>query len=347
MLKLLLFITFTISFVANATLWKIDKREHPKYPPSEAIKNIEGCVVLQFFINSNGQPVYIEPIANSGGEKFEAAAYFAVMEWMYKPTIDNINRTPERQTVTLSFKLSEESNIENECFANLSAEPLDIKLFRENRLATPIIATDLPSLKNSFKNISTVLSDDELRIFIKSYTQLKKQSEGKGYTDASLEIIDGLTYYQVIEIANLNEKDITLIKTQIKPQLSVDEISKIPFTDLRTVFSTWELSDMKISLDDNLYDEISYKLLKIELLLNKDGSAQLISTCRKVSDQVPAALKDVISDWKLESKKTNPKTSRLVWRVPANIKAGAYYDCDDNWFPEQQTLENAPRMSTN
>jgi TonB family protein len=347
MLKLLLFFLLTISFIANATLWEAEKRVHPKYPTNKAKQGVEGCVVLQFFIDSSGKPIFIEPIANSGGEQFEAAAYFAVMEWAYKPTLKNMNRDPERQTVKLGFKLSEDSDIEDKCFANLSSEPHDIKLFRENRLSTPIIATDLASLKNSFKNISTVLSDDELRIFIKSYTQLKKQSEGKGYIDASLDAIDGLTYYQVIEIANLNEKDITPFKAQIKSQLGADEISNIPFTDLRTVFSTWGVSDMNMSLDNNLYDEISYKLLKIELLLNNNGTAQLLSTCRKVSDEVQAALTDVISDWKLENKKSKPKTSRLIWGVPANIKPGAYYDCDDNWFPEQQKLEDVPRMITN
>ena len=68
-----------LSSSLNAQQWIVDKRVNPKYPLKAIKSNIEGCVKLQFFINSEGIPQYIEPIKSSASI-LNAAAITAVIE---------------------------------------------------------------------------------------------------------------------------------------------------------------------------------------------------------------------------------------------------------------------------
>ncbi|WP_206483668.1 energy transducer TonB [Thalassotalea sp. G2M2-11] len=321
----------TFSHSLKAAQWEIEKRVEPKYP-IKAVKNgLEGCVRMQFFINSDGKPIYVEPIKSSNPKLFDGAAVKALSKWRYKPSESNHNKTPERQTVELSFSMSSISDVNHSCDAPMTAESNDIDIFRQDRLSMPIDARNLQSWKDSVAKIVGVLSDDEIRHFVQSFTSLISIQIGskKDKLEAFLTIVNGLDYFQLMELADIKPiKNDSL--TEKESDLAVDP-TKYPLINMKQFFHTWEISDLAISIESNLYKEISYQLLKVELLIKSDGTAKLLSTCRKVSDEMKLALEESISDWQITKKVKSPKTVRFIYGVPAPAEDGAYVHCDDDW----------------
>lgn len=327
-----------------AEQWEIKKRVEPRYPIKAVKSNQEGCVKLQYFINTDGVPVYIETIKSSTADIFDNAAAKALSQWRYKPTEDNPDSLPERQTVQLTFAISQDSDITDKCYANITTEPSDIKSFRETRLSTPIVANDLVSWKSSIKRITTVLSNTEINDFAHSYSSLSDNDSDSAQDklDSLLTTVNGLNYHQIITLANTTTHEKNTASAQEnkpEPQLNTN---KHPLINMQQFFRSWEISNLAIAIESNLYNEISYHQLKIELLINSDGTAKLLSTCRAVSDEMQIALQESISDWEITNKVKSPKTVRFIYRVPAPTEAGAYYKCDDDWYPEHHS--EIPKM---
>jgi TonB family protein len=328
--QILVFLIVAYSSPLLAEQWEIEKRVEPKYPIKAVKDGTEGCVKMQFFINSYGIPVYIEPIESSNARLFDSVAVKALSKWRYKPTKSNPNKTPERQTVELSFSMSSSIDVNHTCNAPMTAESSNIDTFRQDRLLMPIEAIDFDSWKDSVAKIVGVLSDDELQHFVRSYTSLKSNQLGskKDKLEAFLITVNGLDYFQLMELANTKPNKSNPLEGEGD---IVMNSSTYPLISMKQFFHTWEISDLSVSMESNLYKEISYQLLKIELLIKRDGTAKLLSTCRKVSDEMKLALEESISDWQITNKTKSPKTVRFIYVVPAPSEDGAYLDCNEDW----------------
>ncbi|MEW6990830.1 energy transducer TonB [Colwelliaceae bacterium 6441] len=316
-----------------AEQWQIEKRAEPKYPIKAAKEGIEGCVKMQFFINSDGIPTYIEPIKSSNSRLFDSAAVKALSKWRYKPTDNNYNKTPQRQTVALSFAMSENADIQNQCDTPMTAESNHIDTFRQDRLSMPIEARNFDTWKNSVAKIVAVLSDDELQHFFQSYSSLINNQLGseKDKLKAFLISINGLDYFQLMELADIKPDHNDIAANKINESSRAQNAHEFPLMTMKQFFKTWEISDLTIGMESSLYDEISYQLLKVELLITDDGTAKLLRTCRKVSDEMQLALEESINDWQIRKKIKSPATVRLIFDVPAPAEDGAYFQCDYNW----------------
>lgn len=330
--NLLASVLMLLSFSLNAQLWIVEKRVNPKYPIKAVKNNIEGCVRLQFFINSDGLPQYIESIKSSA-PIFNEAAIKALSKWRFAPTDNNSNKLPERQTVELSFFKSSNVDFNTKCDAQMTVEPNDINVFRQHRLSMPIDATSLLSLNKSIAKIVTVLSDDELRHFLQSYSELISGKSGLNIEkhQVLLNAINGLDYFQLIDLANVEQVENSNVLNRSTEKESTVNTDQFPLISMKKFFHTWELNDLAIHMNSELYKEISYRLLEVELLIRKDGTAQLLSTCRKVSNEMKEALEESIGEWKITNKVKSPSTVRFVYRVPAPAEDGAYIDCDYDW----------------
>ncbi|XQW85650.1 energy transducer TonB [Thalassotalea piscium] len=334
MYKLLFIVIFSIVSVNTfAQMWTLDKRVDPQYPYQAVKNNLEGCVVVQFFIDEKGQPQYVEPINSSVKDIFDGEAYKAVSKWRYSPTEHNPNALPERKVVRIDFALSKNPLINTQCHVMLTDEVNDIEQFRENRLLTPIDGRSDVTLKKSMVLISTVLSTTELKEFMLKLATIKKAE----YSNQDVfQQIDGLNYYQILSAVSLsNEQEQSL---EEKWQARVEQkIDTIPLVNTQEFVHLWEISDMPIMIEEKLYKEISYQLLKAEILVRSDGTAALISTCRSISDDIKTALNNAIADWRIHSKVSKPKAVRYIYYIPAPEEAGAYYDCEVNWHPGHQS----------
>jgi TonB family protein len=326
----LVFLILAYSSSIFAVQWEIEKRVEPRYPIQAAKDGIEGFVKMQFFINSHGIPVYIEPIKSSNAKLFDSAAVKALSKWRYKPTKSNLNKTPERQTVEFSFSMASSIDLNHTSNAPMTAESSNIDTFRQDRLLMPIEARDFDSWKESVAKIVGVLSDDERQHFVRSFTSLKSDQLGseEDKLEAFLITVNGLDYFQLMKLANIKPNESNTSALEID---NTTNASKYPLISMKQFFHTWEISDLAISMDSNLYKEISHQLLKIELLIKRDGTAKLLSTCREVSDEMKLALEESILDWQITKKTKSPKTVRFIYEVPAPFEDGEYVDCNEDW----------------
>ena len=334
-----LILALFLANIASAQLWEIKKRIEPKYPVQAAKNNVEGCVVVQFFINNEGRTTHVELIQSSVQDVFDTAAYNAVSQWQYSATEKNVNSEPQRQVLQLDFSLSEHSLVSEQCKAELTSEAGDIDTFKENRLLTPIDGTSQSTFKHSMALTSAVLSNAELKYFMMSISELmKSQMKGMSLSQA----LNGLSYFQILSMTNLSLGGEQQIEK--KWQARIDrKLSKIPLVNTQTFHQLWEMGDMSISMETELYKEISYQLLKAEILVRSDGTARLVGTCRKVNDDMVAAINASIIDWQLTSKSKVPRAVRYIYELPAPIEAGAYYQCDEDWYPNHKST--IPSMS--
>ncbi|MEO2279817.1 energy transducer TonB [Pseudoalteromonas pernae] len=319
-----------------AEQWQEEEMVQPRYPIEAAKNSLEGCVSVQFFINSDGVPTYLEVLKSSHKDTFNKAAIKAIEQWRYSPTEANSERIPERQKTSLSFALSPNPSAVYDCEAALTAESSDIASFRANRLAAPIVATDLNTKNQSLERIFTVLSDGEKAHFVKSYSSLEAKRAASEQQDSYPSVIDGLTYHQVIQLAGLSSSQIKAQGAQHKAQSAEQSVEKLPLMSMPELINTWSIKEMVVGMDPELFKEISFRQLKAEVLLNSDGTAKLLGTCREVSEQMYAALASQVADWEISSKVPSPKPTRFIYMVPAPAEPGAYFDCDDAWNDKYQ-----------
>jgi TonB family protein len=342
MINRIIFLTVLIIFntTSLAEQWKIKNRVEAQFPIKALKNNQTGCVNLQFFINSKGIPVYIEILKSSTGDVFDKSAITALSQWTYQPTELNPENLPERKTLKLSFALASDSTINDDCYAEISAESNDMSTFREDRLSMPILANNRENWQKSLNKINTILSASEQQQFKDSYNSLEVK-EDDDINNTFINNINGLNYFQIMLLAENIEKESSKI---IKKKSNVD-LANIPITPLEHFFYLWDISDMAISMEPKLYDEISHRLLKIEILVNADGTAKLLSTCRSVSDKMKKSLNRTINKWEITARVKNPKMTKFIYGVPSPSDDGAFYQCNDNWHPENNLAPPRVKIS--
>lgn len=333
-INIVLAILITIaSQTASAQLWQIETRVEPKYPIKAIKQGLQGCVQLQYFIGRDGVPTYVELLYSSTEKVFDESAMDVLLKWQYKPTVSNTQRLTERRTVQLDFMISPNAIVASQCIASMTVESSNMVSFREARLSQPIIANNLFSWQSSVNKIFTVLSENEQKQFLRSYTSLANAQAGIAKEQALLSIVNGLTYQQVINLAALDSMGNSLLTNSTPTSKDKEVANKITIMPIADFVKVWEISDLIVGMHSSLYEEVAYQQLKIELLIYNDGSAKLLSICRSVSDEMKMALKESIADWQITSKIKSPKTTRFIYEVPAPREPGAFYQCDDNWHP--------------
>ncbi|WP_105258646.1 energy transducer TonB [Pseudoalteromonas sp. T1lg88] len=319
-----------------ANQWELEQRVEPRYPIEAAKSSQEGCVNVQFFVNSDGVPTYLEVLKSLPKGTFDKAAIKALEQWRYSPTETNTDRAPERMKVSLSFALSPNPDFVYECDAVLTAESDNMASFRKSRLSTPIVASDSVVKKQSLERIFTVLTDTEKEHFVKSYSQLELKKAGSNKGDSPTSAIDGLTYHQIIRLAGEQSSEIDSLSAKGNDKSMQPSTEQLPIMSFPEFLATWNIEDLSMGMESELFKQISYRQLKTEVLINSDGSAQLLSTCRDVSKEMQAALESQIADWEISSKVQSPEAGRFIYLVPSPKEPGAYVDCDDAWNDKHQ-----------
>jgi periplasmic protein TonB len=79
-------------------------RVQPVYPPSAKENHIEGTVVLQAVVGTDGQIADLTPI--SGPTELTQAALDAVKQWQYRPYVLSGEPAEAVMRITVNFKLS-------------------------------------------------------------------------------------------------------------------------------------------------------------------------------------------------------------------------------------------------
>lgn len=74
----------------------------PVYPPEAWEAGLEGEVIVNFVVGTDGATSDVEAVAGPSG--FHAAAVNAVRQWTYKPALHKGRPQPAPQTVTLRFR---------------------------------------------------------------------------------------------------------------------------------------------------------------------------------------------------------------------------------------------------
>jgi len=79
------------------------KKVKPKYPKAARAAGIQGSVVLQIVVDSNGKVKNLKPV--SGDPSLTPAAVDAVKKWKYRPYVLNGQRVEMETQVVVAFKL--------------------------------------------------------------------------------------------------------------------------------------------------------------------------------------------------------------------------------------------------
>lgn len=337
---IVLFCMLTHVNCALATEWELTKRIDPKYPIEAARNGMVGCATLQFFIDINGKVKYVESLASSNAI-FEENAIKALAQWEYssKSGDDSV----QRETVQLDFSLLDENGNpvhpdSSLCAAQLTNESYDIEDFRQNRLNIAMFTGDKAQWQSAINRIPTVLNTFEAKLFedqlssILGYPYLHKDDPSHNDSRDNNEKIaklNGLDYYQIMAI------NMSLQKQETDKTLpSLVEVEELPLTPRNELLKMWAVQDMYMSMSQEAYKEISQQMLNVEIVIHPNGSAELLSTCRTVSQQMQDILKEQISDWKIGAKREPATTSRFIFTVPAPADQGSYLLCDADWFSE-------------
>jgi TonB family protein len=83
----------------------LDERVEPEYPDAARRAHIQGSVILETLIGSNGKVQEVTPV--SGPPQLAEAAANAVRQWKYKPFTVDGQKVPIRTQVTVTFMLAQ------------------------------------------------------------------------------------------------------------------------------------------------------------------------------------------------------------------------------------------------
>ena len=85
-------------------------RVNPTYPQRAAQRGIEGWVVLEFTIDTDGRTKAARVIDNEPSNIFDSAALRAISKWRYRPrVVDGVPEEVEGAQVKLTFNLTKSS----------------------------------------------------------------------------------------------------------------------------------------------------------------------------------------------------------------------------------------------
>lgn len=135
--QLILLVAAMIALPVTATQWQAKKTIQPLYPVNAFNANIEGCVSMQFFISSQGKPIFIETIDSFAQGVFDTAAHKAMQQWRYQP-INSELTTAQRESISLGSTLSQHSEDASRCSATMTNESEHLDTFKQQRLIDAI-----------------------------------------------------------------------------------------------------------------------------------------------------------------------------------------------------------------
>ncbi|MDO6426995.1 energy transducer TonB [Thalassotalea sp. 1_MG-2023] len=329
-MKIWILLICLITTFANANDWQNIKRVNPKYPVKAIKQKLEGCVTVQFFINKQGNTQFVEPIASSH-QVFEGEAVKAVEQWQYQT--EQPSSQAQRQKVMLEFRLndSEQTTYDaDDCRAELTHESHEINAFRQNRLSKPTFGNSHQEwVQNSFA-YHGVLSIDESKFLAKALVNIFKQFPGSvdEKEQAFLSLMNGLDYFGTLQQAELVNKPIDMTTTVTEP---VIDASSLPITPIYQVAKYWHVGDMRISLDESIYQIIEERKLAVEFTISKRGKVTLIDFCRKIDTPLKQALTQQINAWQLTRLATPKNNIRTIMLLPSPQNSASYIDCDATW----------------
>lgn len=84
---------------------KLIKSVQPVYPEAARQLDIDGPVLLQAVIGTNGSLLTVQPMNQLANPDLVAAALAAVQQWQYTPTLLNGVPVEVQTTITVNFKL--------------------------------------------------------------------------------------------------------------------------------------------------------------------------------------------------------------------------------------------------
>ncbi|WP_448566856.1 energy transducer TonB [Thalassotalea ganghwensis] len=324
-----------LTFATQAERWILEQNVAPNYPLDALKNNLEGCVSLQFFVNEQGKPVFIEALQAEGPLAFEDSAIEAVEKWQYALANNTSDNSPERKATSLQFSLTNLPQT-SACNAALTDEPKELNAFRHNRLNQPYAINDIDDFFNMMIKVAPVLSSQELDRFTARMAIFKQTFNGTTIEqfDTLLTALNGLSYQQMVDKLEVDENTITnyLANAEEDYQHVITDVKSV---SLEQFVEFWQMDDMAISMPSTIYQEISFELLEIEVEIDPMGHGKLVRACREISRELEQELINSIESWSLKSK-VNPAVPVLFkYSVPAPTEPGAYYQCDDNWWTEQ------------
>jgi TonB family protein len=321
------------SYNCVARQWTIETRVEPRYPFSAVRTGAEGCVSLQFFINSKGVPTNIEVIKSVPEHIFNQSATLALSQWKFVPTSNNANRSPERQVMRFDFSVGTETQIlHKDCDgAVLSNESNELSQFVTSRLTAQTNATDLEALNNSIKKIIVVLPSNKQADLEHVVTTIKSHYDIFNEDELANLLIrfDTLNYFQILELSTSRPQH-----KADSTKLSAIDMTLVPLLTFRQTYRKWELLDMLIGMERSLYDQISDQLLAIEIFVDINGKATLLSTCRTVNPDIFHAINESVNEWELQAKVSTPQMGRFIFGIPAPNSEGSHYNCEQTLYPD-------------
>jgi TonB family protein len=78
------------------------KKTAPQYPFEAFQEGISGSVVVEFVVDTEGNPTELKAVESSGRE-FEAAAVLCVAKWKFKPGVRDGKKVKTRMRVPIVF----------------------------------------------------------------------------------------------------------------------------------------------------------------------------------------------------------------------------------------------------
>ncbi len=89
----------------NVQAAKLIKSSKPVFPEASRQLDVEGIVLLQAIIGTNGSLLALQPINQTANPDLLAAAMEAVRQWQYSPTLLNGVPVEVQTTITINFRL--------------------------------------------------------------------------------------------------------------------------------------------------------------------------------------------------------------------------------------------------
>lgn len=314
-----------------AKQWIIEHKVEPNYPLHAINQQKQGCTVLQYFINSTGNPVNIEVLASHPVGFFERSAITALSSWQYSPSATNPQRTPARQSIRFNFNEDNGLAVLNQHCNDiqLTNEPSNLDDFNSQRLVMKVDATDLETLEQSINKITLVLPQHKHDALLAKVAAVQRHYDLSDNDERYqfLSRFHQMNYFQILALSSHAPRQFASLLT-----LSVPNASDVALKKFRYAAKYIAYQDMGISMPQHLYRQISDKLLAIELLVNKN-SVSLISTCREINPDIFNELQLSVDSWELISDSTPPKPFRFIFGVPTQ-RNSQHYHCDPSWYPK-------------
>lgn len=91
--------------------WEPMRTVNPYYPVEAVRRRQAGCVDLQFVIDPDGNPEYVEVVRGYPAGIFDHAALTTFKQWRWEPSPSNSERQAIRTSMQMTFMFQEAGNL--------------------------------------------------------------------------------------------------------------------------------------------------------------------------------------------------------------------------------------------